>query len=186
MYEQYLQDPASVSESWREFFHDYRPGGANLARPSTPEAKAGVAGPDDDDEEWTPAANGEVHSATRAGISPATAGGGAVCASRISPVPGGPTSEGARSRSGRRPGCDSRPRPTADRAATTSTPAPSAAPAAAARAAAAAAPRPSAPRPPPPRPPPPPPSRPPPPLRPPPNPSRLRPFAAPPPGSRPT
>ena len=37
MYEQYRQDPGSVSESWREFFQDYRPGGANLARPSTPE-----------------------------------------------------------------------------------------------------------------------------------------------------
>ncbi|MBV9661414.1 MAG: multifunctional oxoglutarate decarboxylase/oxoglutarate dehydrogenase thiamine pyrophosphate-binding subunit/dihydrolipoyllysine-residue succinyltransferase subunit [Acidimicrobiales bacterium] len=39
MYEQYRQDPASVSESWREFFENYRPGGANLARPSTPEAR---------------------------------------------------------------------------------------------------------------------------------------------------
>src|ERR1700759_3467822 len=37
MYEQYRDDPGSVSESWREFFQDYRPGGANLARPSTPE-----------------------------------------------------------------------------------------------------------------------------------------------------
>jgi 2-oxoglutarate dehydrogenase E1 component len=39
MYEQYRQDPQSVSESWRDFFSDYRPGGANLARPSTPEMK---------------------------------------------------------------------------------------------------------------------------------------------------
>ena len=38
MYEQYRQDPASVSESWREFFADYHHGGANLARPSTPTA----------------------------------------------------------------------------------------------------------------------------------------------------
>ncbi len=37
MYEQYREDPQSVSESWREFFQDYRPGGANLARPSTPQ-----------------------------------------------------------------------------------------------------------------------------------------------------
>ena len=37
MYEQYRDDPNSVSESWREFFEGYRPGGANLARPSTPE-----------------------------------------------------------------------------------------------------------------------------------------------------
>ncbi|MEI7591883.1 MAG: multifunctional oxoglutarate decarboxylase/oxoglutarate dehydrogenase thiamine pyrophosphate-binding subunit/dihydrolipoyllysine-residue succinyltransferase subunit [Actinomycetes bacterium] len=27
MYEQYLAEPASVSESWQEFFHDYRPNG---------------------------------------------------------------------------------------------------------------------------------------------------------------
>ncbi|HET9076694.1 MAG TPA: multifunctional oxoglutarate decarboxylase/oxoglutarate dehydrogenase thiamine pyrophosphate-binding subunit/dihydrolipoyllysine-residue succinyltransferase subunit [Acidimicrobiales bacterium] len=39
MYEQYRQDPNSVSESWREFFENYRPGGANLARPSTPEVR---------------------------------------------------------------------------------------------------------------------------------------------------
>ena len=43
MYEQYRDDPASVSESWREFFEDYRPGGANLARPSTPEMKLETA-----------------------------------------------------------------------------------------------------------------------------------------------
>ena len=35
MYEQYRADPSSVSESWREFFEGYRPGGANLARPAT-------------------------------------------------------------------------------------------------------------------------------------------------------
>ena len=40
MYEQYRSDPTSVSESWREFFLNYRPGGANLARPATPEVKA--------------------------------------------------------------------------------------------------------------------------------------------------
>jgi 2-oxoglutarate dehydrogenase E1 component len=39
MYDQYRQDPNSVSESWREFFENYRPGGANLARPSSPEVK---------------------------------------------------------------------------------------------------------------------------------------------------
>jgi 2-oxoglutarate decarboxylase len=33
MFERYRQDPASVSESWRDFFQGYRPGGANLARP---------------------------------------------------------------------------------------------------------------------------------------------------------
>jgi multifunctional 2-oxoglutarate metabolism enzyme len=36
MYEQYRQDPMSVSDGWQEFFKDYRPGGANLARPATP------------------------------------------------------------------------------------------------------------------------------------------------------
>jgi 2-oxoglutarate dehydrogenase E1 component len=39
MYEQYRQDPLSVSESWREFFEGYRPGGANLTRPSSPEVR---------------------------------------------------------------------------------------------------------------------------------------------------
>ena len=39
MYEQYRQDPSSVSDSWREFFENYRPGGANLARPATPELR---------------------------------------------------------------------------------------------------------------------------------------------------
>ncbi|MDQ6839264.1 MAG: 2-oxo acid dehydrogenase subunit E2, partial [Actinomycetota bacterium] len=32
MYEQYRQDPSSVSDSWQEFFEGYRPGGANLTR----------------------------------------------------------------------------------------------------------------------------------------------------------
>ena len=147
MYEQYLQDPASVSESWREFFHDFRPGGANLARPSTPEAKAGVAGPDDDDEEWTPATNGEVHSATRAGISPATAGGAPSAPAASAPFPAAQPSEGAEeaARAGA-PAAIPAPRPTADRATTTSTPAPTAPPAAA-PAPAAAAPPPSAPAP---------------------------------------
>ncbi|MGH9115423.1 MAG: 2-oxoglutarate dehydrogenase E1 subunit family protein, partial [Acidimicrobiales bacterium] len=46
MYEQYRRDPASVSESWQEFFDNYRPGGANLARHSAPE----VSLPAGDDE----------------------------------------------------------------------------------------------------------------------------------------
>ena len=33
MFEQFRQDPETVSESWREFFAGYKPGGANLARP---------------------------------------------------------------------------------------------------------------------------------------------------------
>src|SRR5919108_734764 len=36
MYEQFRQDPSSVSDSWREFFEGYRPGGANLVRPPVP------------------------------------------------------------------------------------------------------------------------------------------------------
>jgi 2-oxoglutarate dehydrogenase E1 component len=50
MYEQYRQDPASVSASWREFFENYRPGGANLARPGAPEVKFAdedLAGPEE-------------------------------------------------------------------------------------------------------------------------------------------
>ena len=45
MYEQYREDPQSVSESWREFFENYRPGGANLARPATPEPAHATAEP---------------------------------------------------------------------------------------------------------------------------------------------
>jgi len=40
MYEQYLQDPTSVSESWREFFADYHHGG-----PSRPAAGSGTHAP---------------------------------------------------------------------------------------------------------------------------------------------
>ena len=36
-----------MSESWREFFEDYRPGGANLARPSSPEVKPPTDGDDE-------------------------------------------------------------------------------------------------------------------------------------------
>jgi 2-oxoglutarate decarboxylase len=45
MFEQYRQDPGSVSESWREFFQNYRPGGVNLARPSTPEVRPDTPAP---------------------------------------------------------------------------------------------------------------------------------------------
>ena len=54
MYEEFLRDPQSVSESWREFFEGYRPGGANLARPSTPEVKL-LAELDDGDDGLGPA-----------------------------------------------------------------------------------------------------------------------------------
>jgi 2-oxoglutarate decarboxylase len=42
MHEQYTSDPSSVSESWREFFADYRPGvpGRTAASPSAPAAAA--------------------------------------------------------------------------------------------------------------------------------------------------
>jgi 2-oxoglutarate dehydrogenase E1 component len=33
MFEEFRRDPSSVSESWRDFFEGYKPGGANLARP---------------------------------------------------------------------------------------------------------------------------------------------------------
>ncbi len=35
MYEQYLADPSSVSESWHEFFADYRPNGSEPSAPAT-------------------------------------------------------------------------------------------------------------------------------------------------------
>jgi 2-oxoglutarate dehydrogenase E1 component len=68
MYEQYRQDPASVSESWREFFENYRPGGANLARPSTPDVvsepiTAAIS---------APAASVSPPSATTVAVAPAT------------------------------------------------------------------------------------------------------------------
>ncbi|HMC38774.1 MAG TPA: 2-oxo acid dehydrogenase subunit E2, partial [Acidimicrobiales bacterium] len=50
MYEQFRQDPSSVSESWREFFLNYRPGGANLARPTTPEVRPDTPPPGGDHE----------------------------------------------------------------------------------------------------------------------------------------
>jgi 2-oxoglutarate dehydrogenase E1 component len=46
MYEQYRQDPSSVSESWQDFFADYRPSGApNGAREVTPTAPGTSAAP---------------------------------------------------------------------------------------------------------------------------------------------
>jgi multifunctional 2-oxoglutarate metabolism enzyme len=50
MYEQYRRDPSSVSESWREFFLNYRPGGANLARPSTPEVRPDTPPPGEEED----------------------------------------------------------------------------------------------------------------------------------------
>ncbi|HZQ26426.1 MAG TPA: multifunctional oxoglutarate decarboxylase/oxoglutarate dehydrogenase thiamine pyrophosphate-binding subunit/dihydrolipoyllysine-residue succinyltransferase subunit [Acidimicrobiales bacterium] len=39
MYERYREDPSSVSDSWREFFADYRKQGGNGSTPATAEAK---------------------------------------------------------------------------------------------------------------------------------------------------
>ncbi len=45
MYEQFRQDPLSVSESWREFFEGYKPAGANLSgRPPFARAASAPAG----------------------------------------------------------------------------------------------------------------------------------------------
>src|SRR5581483_8696964 len=44
MFEQYQRDPASVSESWREFFADYTPGPGTPVPPAPVEA-APAAGP---------------------------------------------------------------------------------------------------------------------------------------------
>ena len=54
MYEQYRQDPSSVSESWQEFFADYRPtftvsnggGAASAADARAPQAPPPAAAPD--------------------------------------------------------------------------------------------------------------------------------------------
>ena len=42
MYEQYLADPSSVSESWQEFFEDYRPSTGSSAAPPEPAPAAVV------------------------------------------------------------------------------------------------------------------------------------------------
>ncbi|MDQ2678134.1 MAG: hypothetical protein M3Y51_05275, partial [Actinomycetota bacterium] len=44
MYEQYRNDPGSVSDSWREFFADYRPPGRSSAQSSAAPG-AGVTAP---------------------------------------------------------------------------------------------------------------------------------------------
>ena len=54
MFEQFRQDPLSVSESWREFFEGYKPAGANLAgRP--------VLVPNSARSRWTRRRAGEPH-----------------------------------------------------------------------------------------------------------------------------
>ena len=43
MYEQYLADPASVNESWQDFFADYRPGGGQAPLPAPGSASTAPA-----------------------------------------------------------------------------------------------------------------------------------------------
>jgi 2-oxoglutarate decarboxylase len=89
MYGQYLADPASVSESWREFFADYRPGGdqppATAAGSTTPVAASGV--PVDE----APARSlptGEVPVVPASASRPAAAGDGAAPAPPGEPIRG--------------------------------------------------------------------------------------------------
>jgi 2-oxoglutarate dehydrogenase E1 component len=56
MYEAYLADPASVSESWAEFFTDYRPISSRDGDTAAPVAAAGTAAPAASGEAVTPAA----------------------------------------------------------------------------------------------------------------------------------
>jgi len=70
MYEQYLADPGSVSESWRDFFADYRRDADHMA-PATP---GGVAAP-------APAGNGAVN---------ATNGATTAGARNLAPTPAAP------------------------------------------------------------------------------------------------
>ena len=44
MYGQYVADPESVSESWREFFSDYRGQAAAAPAPAAPPPAAGSSG----------------------------------------------------------------------------------------------------------------------------------------------
>src|ERR1700681_1005633 len=48
MFEEYRVDPSSVSESWREFFADYVPGGAGTAAVSAPPPASGAEPVSDD------------------------------------------------------------------------------------------------------------------------------------------
>ncbi len=86
MYEQYRQDPDAVSDGWREFFAGYRPGGANLARPSLGSPTAGE-----------PA---EAEAQMQASV-PATAGGPALPVAPTNGVAAGVASPLAVAREGR-------------------------------------------------------------------------------------
>jgi 2-oxoglutarate dehydrogenase E1 component len=77
MFEEYRTDPSSVSESWREFFADYVPGGVATAAvpapatPAAPEAPRSPAGPAD----RTPVAGNGAVAAARAPAAPASSDG---------------------------------------------------------------------------------------------------------------
>ena len=54
MFEEFRRDPSSVSESWRDFFQGYKPGGANLSRPQL----ASTSGLGEELQPGTPGARG--------------------------------------------------------------------------------------------------------------------------------
>ncbi|HEX5366043.1 MAG TPA: multifunctional oxoglutarate decarboxylase/oxoglutarate dehydrogenase thiamine pyrophosphate-binding subunit/dihydrolipoyllysine-residue succinyltransferase subunit [Acidimicrobiales bacterium] len=83
MYERYLADPGSVSESWRDFFADYRRE-ADHAAPTSP------AGPVADGGAARAPTGAAEHGAPAPGSPPGTPGGGAARAPREVPSPGGP------------------------------------------------------------------------------------------------
>src|SRR5215212_8981510 len=67
MYEQFRSDPDSVSETWREFFSDYKPAIANLApAPSVPAPVATATAA-------APASNGAPSAAPARSTAPAAA-----------------------------------------------------------------------------------------------------------------
>src|ERR1700722_9090625 len=63
MYEQYTKDPSTVSESWREFFEGYQPGGVNLVGPGSAPGTAAAA------------ANAAAGAAAASPLAPAAGGG---------------------------------------------------------------------------------------------------------------
>ncbi len=89
MFEDYRRDPQSVSESWRDFFQGYRPGGANLARPT---ATVAAANPSDAAAEGsvaiaTEGAATESPAATQGAVVPAPAPANGSAAPIIRPAP---------------------------------------------------------------------------------------------------
>jgi len=60
MYHDYLTDPGAISESWREFFVDYKPGPAPSAAPEVAVAPTTTA--------TTPASNGATAPSTASGV----------------------------------------------------------------------------------------------------------------------